>query len=273
MNTVLVEDIRIGTNYPLVLISGPCVIESEESAIIQAKKIQDICRKNNVKFIFKASYDKANKTIKGSYRGPGLQRGLEILQKVKEKLEIPVTSDVHWISDVKKVVKVLDLIQIPACLCKQIDLVMAVANSGKALNIKKGQFVSPWNMKNIIQKIEEETNNRNILLTERGTLLGYDTMVSDFRNIQILKSFGYPVVYDVSHSSSAPDFFTKGIGECREFIPLLAKAGIAAGANVIFIESHEQPDNALSDAKTTLSLEKLEKILPVLNEIYSVVNK
>lgn len=268
---VSVGNVKIGFKNPLVLISGPCVIESEESAINLAEKIKNICRKINMPFIFKASFDKANKTIKGAYRGPGLKKGLAILQKVKEEVKIPVTSDVHWISDVEKAAKVLDLIQIPASLCKQIDLVIAAAKTEKPINIKKGQFVSPWNMRNIIKKIEEETTNRSILLTERGTLFGYDTMINDFRCIQIMKSFGYPVIYDASHSAVMPSFLGDKIGKCREFIPTLAKAAIAAGASSIFIESHEEPDKALSDSEIAISLNKLEEILPILKEINLIV--
>ncbi|VAV85555.1 2-Keto-3-deoxy-D-manno-octulosonate-8-phosphate synthase [hydrothermal vent metagenome] len=273
MNAVKVGDITISNDSPFVLIAGTCVIEGETLALKTAEAIKKLAEAAGVPFIFKASYDKANKTIPGSYRGPGLTEGLRILEKIKKEVGVPVTSDVHWLQDVDAVSEVLDLVQIPASLCKQIDLVLDVAKKAPAINIKKGQFVSPWNMRNLVKAIEEKTDNRNIILMERGTLFGIDTMVNDFRSLDIMKSFGYPVFFDASHSCGCPGDFSKELGGSREFIPSLTRAAAGVGVAGIFLEVHEDPGAALSDADGTFPMARLSGLLTKLKAIDGVVKQ
>ncbi|MDD2954646.1 MAG: 3-deoxy-8-phosphooctulonate synthase [Parabacteroides sp.] len=263
---VVAGKIRIGGGNPLALIAGPCVIESEASALRHAKSLRAIAKKVGIPFIYKASYDKANRTSVSSYRGPGIKNGLKILKRVKEELNLPVLSDVHSIEEVKEASKVLDVIQIPAFLCRQTDLILAAAGTGKVVNIKKGQFLAPWDMKYVIKKIES-AGNRKILLTERGVSFGYNTLVSDFRSLLIMKELGYPVVYDATHSVQSPGGMGEKSGGERKYIPYLAMASVTCGSDAVFLEVHEEPDSALSDGPNMVRLSELEGLLIKLMKI------
>ncbi|MDD5136821.1 MAG: 3-deoxy-8-phosphooctulonate synthase [Candidatus Omnitrophica bacterium] len=270
MKEIQAGNIRMGADNPFVLIAGPCVIESEASAMRHAKSLKAIAGKLGIPFIYKSSFDKANRTSIHSFRGPGLKKGLAILKKIKDTLGVAVLSDVHCKGDVKDAAKVLDVIQIPAFLSRQTDLIVAAAESGKTINIKKGQFLAPWDMKNVIVKIEA-TGNKKIILTERGVSFGYNNLVSDFRSISIMKEFGYPVVYDATHSVQMPGGLgSKSGGESR-FIPYLSRAAVACGADGIFMEVHEDPETALSDGPNMVRLEALEAILLKLKKIEKAV--
>ena len=263
---IKINNIKIGADNEFVLIAGPCVIESEKSAIRHAKALKDITKRLGLPFIFKSSYDKANRTSINSFRGPGIKKGLSILKKIKDDLGIPVLSDVHCKEEVKEAAKVLDVIQIPAFLSRQTDLIMAAARTGKAVNIKKGQFLAPWDMRHVVKKIEA-TGNKKIILTERGVSFGYNNLVSDFRSVLIMKELGYPVVYDATHSVQMPGGLGEKSGGESSFIPYLAMAAVACGVNGIFIEVHENPDNALSDGPNMIKLAELEKMLIKLKRI------
>lgn len=271
MKSVKVGELTIGNDSPLVLIAGTCVLEEESLILRHVERLKGISERTGVSLIYKGSYDKANKTVAGAYRGPGLEKGLRLLAKIKGEFGLPVTSDVHWLGDIDAAGEVLDLVQIPAALCKQIDLVVGVARRCKAVNIKKGQFVSPWNMKNLILAIERDTDNRNIILTERGTVFGVDMMVNDFRSLDIMKSFEYPVFFDASHSCVCSKEFAGAIGGCREFIPTLARASVAVGIAGLFVEVHEEPAKALSDPDAAYRLDALEDLLNLLKVIDSQV--
>lgn len=267
---VAVGKIRIGGDNPLALIAGPCVIESEASALRHAKSLRAIARKAGIPFIYKASYDKANRTSISSYRGPGIKKGLRILKRIKDELNLPVLSDVHSIEEVKEASKILDVIQIPAFLCRQTDLILAASETGKVVNIKKGQFLAPWDMKHVIKKVES-AGNRKILLTERGVSFGYNTLVSDFRSLLIMKELGYPVVYDATHSVQSPGGLGERSGGERKYIPYLAMASVACGSDAVFLEVHEEPDNALSDGPNMIRLSELEGLLVKLMKIERAV--
>jgi 2-dehydro-3-deoxyphosphooctonate aldolase (KDO 8-P synthase) len=267
---VKIGNIKIGGDNPLVLIAGPCSIESASSAMRHAKALKDITGRLGVSFVYKASYDKANRTSIDSFRGPGLKKGLEILKAIKEGLGVPVLSDVHCKEDMKAAAKVLDVIQIPAFLSRQTDLILAAAQTGKTINIKKGQFLAPWDMRHIIRKVES-AGNKNIVLTERGVSFGYNNLVSDFRSVLIMKDLGYPVVYDATHSVQMPGGLgDKSSGE-RRFIPYLSMAAVVCGADGIFVEVHENPDKALSDGPNMVKLDELEAMLMKLKRIERVV--
>ena len=263
---IMIGRIRIGGGNPFVLIAGPCVIESEASSLRHAKALKALTSRLRIPFIFKSSYDKANRTSVDSYRGPGLKNGLAILKKVKASTGVPILSDVHCKSDVKEAAKVLDVIQIPAFLCRQTDLVIAAAESGKAVNVKKGQFLSPWDMRNVVKKIEA-AGNENIILTERGVSFGYNNLVSDFRSIPVMQDLGFPVVYDATHSVQMPGGLGDKSGGDRRYIPYLSAAAIACGADGIFMEVHEDPDKAPSDGANMVRLKDLESILVKLKKI------
>jgi len=268
---IRIGNVKIGANNPLVLIAGPCVIESESSSMRHAKMLKNIMRRLGVPFIFKSSYDKANRSSINSFRGPGIKKGLNILRKVKDELGLPVLSDVHCKEEVKEASKVLDIIQIPAFLSRQTDLIIAAANTGKAVNIKKGQFLAPWDMQNVIKKIEL-CGNKKIILTERGVSFGYNNLVSDFRSVLIMKELGYPVVYDATHSVQMPGGMgEKSAGESR-FIPYLSMAAIACGVNGLFIEVHENPLKALSDGPNMVKLSELENMLIKFKKIERAVS-
>ena len=258
---VNVGNISIGENSPLVLISGPCVIETEKLTLDTARAIKKIAEKLKVPFIFKASYDKANRTAVDNYRGPGMKKGLEILAKVKKELSIPVLSDIHSHDQIAPAAEVLDVIQIPAYLCQQTDLAVGAGKTGKAVNLKKGQFLAPWDMKKICAKVES-TNNKNIILTERGTIFGYNNLVEDIRSIPLMQEIGYPVVVDVTHIVRIPGpSSVESKGGQTQFIAHLANASVAAGCDGLFLEVHPNPKEALCDAASMLHLDYLEELL------------
>lgn len=267
---IKIGDVRIGGDNPLVLIAGPCVIESESSAMKHAKALVDIAGCAGIGLIFKSSYDKANRTSISSFRGPGLKNGLAILKKVKDKLGVPVLSDVHCKEEVKAASKVLDVLQVPAFLSRQTDLITACARTGKVVNIKKGQFLAPWDMKNVIRKIEA-AGNKKIILTERGVSFGYNNLVSDMRSILIMSQYGYPVVYDATHSVQMPGGLGERSGGERAFIPCLSMAAVACGANGIFVEVHENPDKAPSDGPNMMSLKELAGMIAKIKKIEKAV--
>ncbi len=253
-------EVVVGGETPLFLIAGPCVIESEEHALTLARELKGICGRLSLPFIFKASYDKANRSSLRSFRGPGLERGLAVLKRVKEEVGVPVLSDVHETSQVEKAAAVLDVLQIPAFLCRQTDLILEAARTGKAVNLKKGQFLSPEEMANAVEKVLSQ-GNQKILLTERGTFFGYHNLVFDVRSIPIMKRWGFPVVIDASHSVQRPGGMGKSSGGEAEFIPLIARTGVAAGADGLFIEVHEEPSRALSDQHNSLKINDLWSLL------------
>ncbi len=269
MHFVKLNDIVFGQSNHFVLIAGPCVIENEKSALHHAEKISAVARRLRIPYVFKASYDKANRSSHLSFRGLGLKKGLSILAKVKREFGIPVLSDVHEISHVKPASEVLDIIQIPAFLCRQTDLVQACARTKKIVNVKKGQFLAPWDMKNVIHKIEA-AGNRRILVTERGVSFGYNNLVSDFRSIPALRSLGYPVIFDATHSVQLPGGLGHASGGNAEYIPTLARCAVASGADALFMEVHENPKKAKSDGPNNLPLNQLERLLYVLKEIRRV---
>jgi len=264
-----IGSITIGGRNPLVFIAGPCVIESEEITLSIASKLKDYSEQHNIPLIFKSSYDKANRTSVNSYRGPGIDEGLRILQKVKKEINLPLLSDIHTVDEITKFSEVLDVIQIPAFLCRQTDIIVTAAMTGKPVNVKKGQFLSPYDVKNIIDKVRS-TGNENIMITERGASFGYNNLVVDMRVIPIMRSFGYPVVYDATHSVQLPG----GQGSCsggqREFIEPLARAAVSTGCDAVFMEVHEDPDKALCDGPNMLGLNsffELAKRLVKLNKM------
>jgi 2-dehydro-3-deoxyphosphooctonate aldolase (KDO 8-P synthase) len=271
MREVSIGELRIGQNRPLALIAGPCVIEEGEECLQIASHLKTLTDERAIPFIFKSSYDKANRSSVRSYRGPGLEKGLRILSEVRSKLSVPILTDVHCRVDVERVAEVADVVQIPAFLCRQTDLVLAVAEKARAVNVKKGQFVSPWEIKNIVEKIES-VGNRNILLTERGVCFGYNCLVSDMRAIPVMQSWGYPVVFDATHSVQRPGGLGDASGGDREFVACLARAAVAAGCDALFLEVHPEPDRALSDASSTLPLDQLPDLLEKVIAIRNVVN-
>ncbi len=272
IQTVSLQSIVFGDPKNFVLIGGPCVIESEASVLRHAEKISQIARDLKVPYVFKASYDKANRSSGKSFRGPGLKEGLKILAKVKKELDLPVISDVHSEAEVGPASEVLDILQIPAFLCRQTDLLFAAGKTGRIVSVKKGQFLSPWDAKNIVDKLEE-VGCKKILLTERGASFGYQNLVSDFRSIPIMRGFGYPVVYDATHSVQLPGGKGTASGGMAEFIPTLARCAIVAGADSVFMEIHENPAQALSDGPNALHLEKLKSLLEILIELKKVVSE
>lgn len=263
---IKIGNIVIGGDSSLVLIAGPCVIEDEKGTYRIAERLVEITKGLGIPFIFKASYDKANRTSVHSYRGPGLVKGLRILSRIKKEFSIPILTDVHCINDVDKVADVVDVVQIPAFLCRQTDLLLAVSKKARCVNVKKGQFLSPWNMKYVIEKIEAG-GNKNILVTERGTSFGYNRLVVDMCSLPILRSFGYPVIFDVTHSLQLPGGLGSSSGGRSEFIPYLARAGVGCGIDGIFIEVHPNPKKALSDGPNSLRLSELSGLLKGLMEI------
>ena len=267
---VHVNSVTIGGDRPLVLMAGPCVIEDEEVTLRIAKGIKKIASTVGMDLIFKSSYDKANRSSIHSYRGPGLDEGLRILCRVKEELNLPVLSDVHRFEEIEKASALLDVIQVPAFLCRQTDFIMEVARTGKAINIKKGPFLAPWDIRNVIEKVTS-TGNHNLLLTERGTSFGYNNLVSDMRSLAIMRSFGYPVVYDATHSVQLPGAGGDRSGGQRELVPQLARAATATGIDALFMEVHEDPSRALCDGPNTLSLDGVGSLLAQVKEIDRIV--
>lgn len=253
------------------LIAGPCVIETEENVMQIAEKIKDVTEKLDIDFYFKASFDKANRTSISSYRGPGIKEGLRILAMVRDTYHLKIATDIHEPWQAEPVAKVCDLIQIPAFLCRQTDLLVAAAKTGKVINIKKAQFLAPWDMKNVVKKFEE-TGNRKLMLCERGTSFGYNTLVVDMTGITEMKKFGYPVVMDATHSVQKPGGKGSVTGGNREYIEPLAKAAIAAGADALFFEVHSDPDNALSDGPNMVKLDEFEEMLKRIIRVYDSVH-
>ena len=259
-NLINIGNITMGRGAPLVLISGPCVIEDYETTREIAASLKEITRKLEIPFIFKASYDKANRTSVTAFRGPGLSDGLKMLEEIKNELGIPVLSDVHRISEIPAAARVLDIIQIPAFLCRQTDVLLEVARAGKVVNIKKGQFLAPWDIANVVEKITS-AGNRRILITERGTMFGYNNLVVDFRGFMIMRQTGYPVVFDATHSLQLPGGGGDYSSGQPEFIIPFAKAAVAIGFNGLFIETHPEPSKALSDAAAMLPLDSFETLI------------
>ncbi len=271
MKPVSVGSIKIGEGHPLALIAGPCVIENEKHALKHARLIQKITKRLRIPFIYKSSYDKANRSSIGSFRGLGIDQGLMILDHVKEEVGVPVLTDVHTPEEAIKASAVADVLQIPAFLCRQTDLLTAAAKTGKTVNVKKGQFLSPQEMKNVAEKVAS-SGNRNILLTERGTFFGYNALVNDFRAIPIMREFGYPVIFDATHSVQQPGGRGNSSGGDRRFVPTLAQAAVAAGCDGVFMEVHEDPDHAPSDGPNMVRLSELEKLLEKLLKINQAVS-
>jgi 2-dehydro-3-deoxyphosphooctonate aldolase (KDO 8-P synthase) len=269
--TVRLGSIFIGEGRPLVLIAGPCVIENEASALRHARAIQKITKRLHLPYIYKSSYDKANRSSVGSFRGLGIQKGLEILRVVKEETGLPVLTDVHSPEEAELSARVADVLQIPAFLCRQTDLLLAAGQTDRVVNVKKGQFMAPWEMGNVAEKICS-TGNRKVLLTERGTSFGYNTLVNDFKAIPIMRGFGFPVIFDATHSVQAPGGLGKSSGGDRRFVPVLAQAGVVAGADGVFMEVHERPDRAPSDGPNMVPLRELERLLVRLLKLKKVID-
>ena len=271
MKTIKLRDFEIGGDK-LTIIAGPCAAESQEILDETAKGLKEITKKLGINFIFKSSFDKANRSSIYSYRGPGLDKGLEMLQSVKDKFDIPIVTDIHTPDQAEPVSKVVDMLQIPAFLCRQTDLLVAAAKTGKIVNIKKGQFLAPEQMGQLVKKVEDSGNN-NILLTDRGCSFGYNNLVVDFRAIPIMQTFGYPVVFDATHSVQLPGAQGTCSGGDRRFVPTLAKAAVAAGANALFFEVHPDPDKAKCDGPNMLYLKDAENVFGICKEIFELVRK
>jgi 2-dehydro-3-deoxyphosphooctonate aldolase (KDO 8-P synthase) len=266
MQTVAVGTIKIGSGQPLVLIAGPCVIESEHHCLSIARHLKTIAQDAKIPLIFKSSFDKANRMSVDSYRGPGLEAGLDVLFKIKNKLNLPVLSDVHSIEQIEPAASVLDIIQIPALLCRQTDILVAASRTGKVINIKKGQFMAPWDMATIVKKAES-VGNRRIILTERGVTFGYNNLVSDFRSLKVMQDIGYPVIYDATHSVQLPG----GKGTCsggqRQFVAALSRAAVAFGCDGLFLEVHPRPDRAPCDGANMIDLKALTRLVQQVKSI------
>lgn len=270
MKDIKLAQFKIGKNQPLSILSGPCVIESEDHALFTAEKLQAICLSLGINLVYKSSYDKANRSSYHSFRGPGLHEGLRILEKVKKEFNIPVVTDVHSPEEAAIAGEVCDILQIPAFLCRQTDLIIAAAETKAVINVKKGQFMAPWDMKNVVEKILS-TGNDQIMLTDRGASFGYNNLVSDMRSIPIMQKFGFPVCFDATHSVQLPGGHGTSSGGQREFIPTLSKAAIAAGCNCLFLESHPDPSKALSDKDSVISFAQLPILLRTVKKIYDIL--
>lgn len=266
MRQIKAGSVKIGAPGSAVLIAGPCAMESERFTLSMARRLKTMTERLGLPFIFKCSYDKANRMSLESFRGPGLKKGLEVLYKVKQKVGVPVLSDVHCKGDMAEAAEVLDIIQIPAFLCRQTDLVVAAAKTGKVVNIKKGQFLAPWDMLPIIKKAEA-AGNHTIIITERGASFGYNNLVTDFRSLAIMRAFGYPVVYDATHSIQLPGGKGASSGGQREFVSALSRAAIAFGCDGLFLEVHAQPDKALCDGPNMIDCKELELLLKQIMRI------
>ncbi len=262
----ITNNISAGHSFPLLIIAGPCVIESERHTLMMAEKLKELSGRLNVPLVFKASFDKANRTSIDSYRGPGLEKGLKILDKVRVQYDLPLLSDIHEPSQARQAQDILDIIQIPAFLCRQTDLLIAAAKTGKTINVKKGQFLSPWDVQHIIKKIVS-SGNQNILITERGTIFGYNNLVVDMKSIGIMRDYGYPVIFDATHSAQLPGGAGEKSGGQAAQIPALARAAVAAGVDGVFFEVHDQPSQALSDSSTVVDLKTFEETVKVIKDI------
>ena len=257
---------EVGLDRPLFLMAGPCVIESEQMALDTAGELQQICRQLDIPFIYKSSFDKANRSSSQSYRGPGMEKGLAILQKVRDSLKLPVVTDVHEDTPLDEVASVVDVLQTPAFLCRQTNFIQSVAAQNKPVNIKKGQFLSPWDMQQVVNKALE-TGNRQIMVCERGASFGYNNLVSDMRSLAVMRQTGCPVVFDATHSVQLPGGQGSASGGQREFVPVLARAAVAAGVSGLFMETHPDPEQALSDGPNAWPLAKMQSLLQVLVEL------
>ncbi len=269
---VSLGDFSGGGIHPHFLIAGPCVIESEPIVLDTAFQLADIAQAVGFPYIFKSSYDKANRSSIHSYRGPGIQKGLDILQKVKEQVHVPVLTDVHSVEEIRQAGQVVDVVQIPAFLCRQTDLLIAAAQTGKTVNVKKGQFLSPWDMCNVVTKLED-SGTHQIVLTERGSSFGYNNLTVDMRALPVMKALGYPVIFDVTHSVQLPGGGGTHSSGQREFIAPLARAAAATGCDGFFMEVHPNPDNALSDGPAMVPLDKIKALLQELKQICQVAGK
>ena len=265
------KDFEIGGDK-LTILAGPCAAESMEILDETAKGLKEITKKLDINFVFKSSFDKANRSSINSYRGPGLEKGLEMLQAIKSKYGMPIVTDIHTPDQAEPVSEVADILQIPAFLCRQTDLLVAAAKTGKIVNIKKGQFLAPEQMGPLVKKVEDSGNN-NILLTDRGTSFGYNNLVVDFRAIPIMLEFGYPIVFDATHSVQLPGANGTSSGGDRRFVPPLAKAAMAAGANALFFEVHPDPDKALCEAANMIALKDAEELFKQCKDIFQIVRK
>ncbi|MBA2728824.1 MAG: 3-deoxy-8-phosphooctulonate synthase [Parachlamydiaceae bacterium] len=272
MRQVPLHDFFIGEGHPLVIMSGPCIIEDEMHAMKAAEELQKIFAKVGIRLIFKCSYDKANRSSLHTFRGPGLDEGLRILQKIKEELGLPIVTDVHSPEDAISAGEVCDIIQIPAFLCRQTDLLIAAASTKAVVSVKKGQFMAPWDMHNAVIKVKE-SGNPNVILIDRGATFGYNNLVSDMRAIPIMQKSGVPVCFDATHSVQLPGANGVSSGGQREFVPTLAKAAIAAGADCLFMESHPDPSNAKSDKDLVMPFSDLPQLLTKLKRLYEVTNE
>ncbi len=272
MRKVNVGGIRVGGGEPFALIAGPCVIEGEKLTRRVAASLRDVTAELGIPFIFKSSYDKANRTSVRSFRGPGLDKGLKILKAIREELGVPVLSDVHRFEEIERAAEVLDVAQVPAFLCRQTDFVMELARNAKVVNIKKGQFLAPWDMVNVVRKVEA-AGNRNILITERGASFGYNNLVSDMRSIPILRGIGYPVVFDATHSVQLPGGAGEASGGERAMAVYLARAAAAVGVDALFLEVHPEPDRARCDGPNSLALDSLRDLLRMLQGIDGIVKE
>ncbi len=262
--------LSLGGNNPLLIIAGPCVVENEDIVFHTAERLKEICTSLGLQFIFKSSYDKANRTSILSFRGPGIEKGLRILSDVKDRVGVPVISDVHSVEEIRIASQILDAIQIPAFLCRQTDLIIEASKTGKPVNVKKGQFLAPWDVKNIIDKFISTGNNK-IFITERGVSFGYNNLVVDFRSFSIMRSFGYPVVFDVTHSLQLPGGKGTSSSGQREFAEPLSRAAVAAGIDGIFMEVHPEPEKALCDGPNMIKLDDMPKLLKSLKAIDELI--
>ncbi len=269
-NIIKISEFEVSNIHPFFLISGPCSIESKDHAINHAGVINEICKKLGINFVYKSSFDKANRSSKGSERGIGIEKGLNILSDVNKEFNIPTLTDVHESYQCKEVANVVDIIQIPAFLCRQTDLLTAAAETQKIINIKKGQFLAPWDMENVINKVSYVGNN-NIMLTERGTSFGYNTLVSDMRSIPQMSKFGFPIIFDATHSVQQPGGLGLTSGGQREFVSILSRAAVSIGISGLFVEAHENPDKAPSDGPNMVKLSELKKLLTKLIEIDKII--
>jgi len=272
VNTVKIGNYQVGAGHPLLLIGGPCVAESEEICLKIGAFLKEVCAQRGIQYVFKASFDKANRSSGRSFRGNGMKKGLEILRTVREKLNLPVLTDIHESEQVPEVAQSVDVLQIPAFLSRQTDLLVAAAKSGLPVNVKKGQFMAPEDMKGVVGKLED-AGCRNILLTERGASFGYHNLVVDMRGFQTMRSFGWPVVYDATHSVQLPGGLGNASGGQREFIPVLSRAAAAAGIDAIFMEVHPEPAKALSDGPNSLDFAGAEKVIDEVKAIHELVGK
>ena len=272
MKEVYVGKIPCGPGHPLMLIAGPCVIESESHARDMAAALKEIAARTKIGFVFKASFDKANRTSIKSFRGPGIKEGMRILGKIKEDFSLPVLSDIHEASQASEAGEVLDVIQIPAFLCRQTDLLIAAAKTGRVVNIKKGQFLAGWDMNNAVDKVKE-AGNEQVILTERGSSFGYNTLVVDMRSLPIMRSLGVPVIFDGTHSVQQPGGQGRCSGGQREYVPVLTRAAVAAGVDGVFLEVHDRPNDGLSDGPNMLPLSELEVLLKKLVQYHRLTQE